>query len=341
MKKTGGVKGQRKLKIAISPSTSNGSHKQKTILSFFEVPKKGKTDEIKDSTNLQNDGAVGREEAKPTTPPSKRAKLSNDNGSPSPSNSGSLTPEQKDLINSKAIGARLTRLSNVFPLLDTKMGITWFTALEDEFRKDYFKKLNDFVVASRNRGTVYPPASNVWEWTKQYPIQDVRVVILGQDPYHGPNQAHGLCFSVKKEIRPPPSLVNIYKELQTDIPGFEHPDHGCLNGWAQQGVLLLNAVLTVNQAQPNSHKDQGWENVTDAVIKWISKNLNSVVFLLWGSHAQKKAIVVDKKKHHLLQCPHPSPFSANKGFFGCKHFSQCNELLIKSGRAPIDWKHLP
>jgi len=197
------------------------------------------------------------------------------------------------------------------------------------------------VTSKRTQKTVYPPQNNVWEWTKQTPIKDVKVVILGQDPYHGPRQAHGLCFSVQKGVPPPPSLINIYKELKSDIPGFEIPNHGDLTGWAKQGVLLLNAVLTVDAGNANSHKDKGWEKVTDAVISWISKNLNDVVFLLWGNYAQKKASVVDKKKHHLLQSVHPSPLSAHRGFLGCKHFSKCNELLEKNGKEPVNWADLP
>jgi len=165
-------------------------------------------------------------------------------------------------------------------------------------------------------------------------------VIIGQDPYHGPGQAHGLCFSVPKGIRPPPSLVNIYKEMAQDIDGFEIPDHGNLIGWARQGVLLLNACLTVRAHSANSHKDQGWELLTSSVIKWISDNSRGVVFLLWGSYAQKRAEVVDKKKHRLLYAPHPSPLSAHRGFLGCQHFSKCNQLLRDQGKAAIDWKDL-
>jgi uracil-DNA glycosylase len=222
------------------------------------------------------------------------------------------------------------------------MGKTWFSALENELKKDYFKKLNDFVISVRNRGTtVYPPPDNVWEWTKLFPISQVKVVILGQDPYHGPQQAHGLCFSVRKGVATPPSLRNMYQELANDIPGFVVPNHGCLTGWAEQGVLLLNAVLTVERGNANSHAGKGWENVTDAVIRWISMNQRSVVFFLWGSYAQKKGAVVDKKKHLVLDAAHPSPLSAYKGFFGCKHFSKCNEYLEQHGKAPIDWTRLP
>ncbi|NXC19430.1 UNG glycosylase, partial [Corythaeola cristata] len=168
----------------------------------------------------------------------------------------------------------------------------------------------------------------------------VKVVILGQDPYHGPNQAHGLCFSVQKPVPPPPSLENIYKELSTDIEDFTHPGHGDLTGWAKQGVLLLNAVLTVRAHQATSHKERGWEQFTDVVVSWLNKNLHGVVFMLWGAYAQKKGSSIDRKRHHVLQTVHPSPFSVNRGFFGCRHFSKTNELLKKSGKKPIDWRAL-
>jgi uracil-DNA glycosylase len=336
-----------KVKSKSLAKIANKDGKQQSILSFFTSPtSNGKLGQTKNTTsdsqeqNIAPDTDV--EVTTPTTPPSKRVKLSEsqsvNNVDPE---AGSLTPEQKDLVAKKRVEAKLKRMSSSLPLLDPAMGITWFTALEDEFRKDYFQKLNDFIISARSRATIYPPPANVWEWTKHSAIQDVKVVILGQDPYHGPNQAHGLCFSVKKEVRSPPSLLNMYKELQDDIPGFKTPNHGCLIGWAEQGVLLLNAVLTVEANKANSHKDQGWERITDAVISWISKNLKSVVFLLWGSYAQKKAAIVDRTKHHLLQCPHPSPLSAHRGFLGCKQFSATNALLMESGRTPIDWKYLP
>ncbi|KAK3932222.1 Uracil-DNA glycosylase [Frankliniella fusca] len=227
------------------------------------------------------------------------------------------------------------------PALHPSIGSSWFFALQTEFKKPYFAKLSEFVTRERQRGTVYPPADQVWTWTTKVPIRDIKVVILGQDPYHNPGQAHGLCFSVPKGVPPPPSLLNMYKELATDIPGFTAPKHGYLEGWAEQGVLLLNACLTVRANSPNSHKDQGWEQLTDAVIKYISEKNRNVVFLLWGSYAQKKGMVVDKKKHHILKTVHPSPLSAHRGFLGCKHFSQCNELLHKAGKKPIDWSHLP
>jgi len=211
------------------------------------------------------------------------------------------------------------------------------------FKKPYFQKLNDFILQDGNNKTIFPKHEDIWSWTMHTSIEDIRVVILGQDPYHGPGQAHGLCFSVQPGVPSPPSLVNMYKELEADIQGFTRPTDrgGYLAGWSEQGVLLLNAVLTVRKAETNSHKDKGWEKLTDAVIKWISENNKDVVFLLWGSYAQKKASMVDKKKHHLLKAVHPSPLSAHRGFLGCKHFSQCNQILIENNKQPIDWNNLP
>lgn len=232
------------------------------------------------------------------------------------------------------------QVSKEIPLLTSNMGKSWYEALESQFDQDYFRKLSDYVVKERASQTIYPSPEEVWSWTTKTDIKDTKVVILGQDPYHGPGQAHGLCFSVKPGVPPPPSLVNIYKELATDIPGFETPSHGYLGGWADQGVLLLNACLTVRKGEANSHKGRGWEKLTDAVVRWISINCTGVVFLLWGLPAQKKAAVVDATKHHLLKSVHPSPLSAYRGFLGCRHFSQCNELLKQQGKTPIDWTKL-
>ncbi|XP_057650326.1 uracil-DNA glycosylase-like [Chionomys nivalis] len=190
----------------------------------------------------------------------------------------------------------------------------------------------------RTRGG--PPGPRLFLSPDGPPLVTVKVVILGQDPYHSPNQAHGLCFSVQRPVPPPPSLENIFKELSTDIDGFVHPGHGDLSGWARQGVLLLNAVLTVCAHQANSHKERGWEQFTDAVVSWLNQNLTGLVFLLWGSYAQKKGSAIDRKRHHVLQTAHPSPLSVYRGFFGCRHFSKANELLQKSGKRPINWKEL-
>jgi len=220
-------------------------------------------------------------------------------------------------------------------------GDSWRKALTAEFSKEYFVKLTNFVKEERSRKTIYPPEKDVFSWTLQCDIKEIKVVIIGQDPYHGPRQAHGLCFSVLPGVAIPPSLVNIYKELENDIEGFQAPKHGYLMGWAKQGVLLLNACLTVVASQANSHKDKGWEKFTDAVIRWINSNLSGVVFLLWGSYAQKKGSSIDKKKHCVLKAVHPSPLSAHRGFLGCKHFSQANEYLKKVGKKPVNWCYLP
>ncbi|XP_066466086.1 uracil-DNA glycosylase [Tiliqua scincoides] len=248
-----------------------------------------------------------------------------------------LSPEQLDRIrrNKEAALQRLaTRTSSLVP---AEVGRGWRAALAGEFSKPYFAQLMAFVAEERKRYTVFPPPHQVFTWTQMCDVRDVKVVILGQDPYHGPGQAHGLCFSVQKPVPPPPSLENIYKELATDIEDFSHPGHGDLTGWAKQGVLLLNAVLTVRAHQATSHKERGWEEFTDAVVAWLNKNLDGLVFMLWGAYAQKKGSAIDRKRHHVLQTAHPSPFSVNRGFFGCKHFSKTNELLAKSGKKPIDW----
>ncbi|XP_046383260.1 uracil-DNA glycosylase 2-like isoform X2 [Ischnura elegans] len=252
-----------------------------------------------------------------------------------------LTPEQKKRMAASQMQARMKLLCKQLPALHSSIGETWFSALEPEFRKDYFKKLSDFVAKERSKYTIYPPEDKVWTWTNACEFNKVKVVILGQDPYHGPRQAHGLCFSVQTGVPPPPSLVNIFKELKNDIPGFEIPKHGYLIGWARQGVLLLNACLTVRASSANSHKDQGWENLTDAVIKALNEKSSGLVFLLWGAYAEKKSVYVDKKKHHILKTVHPSPLSASRGFFGCKHFSRANELLKSQGKTQINWNDLP
>uniref|UniRef100_A0A8V5GS54 Uracil-DNA glycosylase n=2 Tax=Melopsittacus undulatus TaxID=13146 RepID=A0A8V5GS54_MELUD len=248
-----------------------------------------------------------------------------------------LSPEQLERIrrNKEAARQRLAE-RNVPP----GFGESWRRQLAAEFSKPYFVQLMEFVAKERERYTVYPPPEQVFTWTQMCDIRDVKVVILGQDPYHGPNQAHGLCFSVQKPVPPPPSLENIYKELSTDIEDFTHPGHGDLTGWAKQGVLLLNAVLTVRAHQATSHKERGWEQFTDVVVSWLNKNLHGVVFMLWGAYAQKKGSSIDRKRHHVLQTVHPSPLSVNRGFFGCRHFSKTNELLKKAGKKPIDWRAL-
>ncbi|MBS1579065.1 MAG: uracil-DNA glycosylase [Bacteroidetes bacterium] len=215
---------------------------------------------------------------------------------------------------------------------------SWKEKLQSEFTKPYFLQIVSHLKTERSTNAIiYPSGKLIFNAFKQTPFNNVKVVILGQDPYHGPNQAMGLSFSVPEEIKPPPSLINIFKELNKDI-GMEIPKTGNLTAWAKQGVLLLNAVLTVRANEPASHSKIGWMNFTDAVIKKISDEKKGIVFLLWGRFAQEKQILIDELKHYALKAAHPSPFSADKGFFGCKHFSRTNELLIKQGIQPIDWK---
>jgi uracil-DNA glycosylase len=216
---------------------------------------------------------------------------------------------------------------------------TWADILGQEKQQPYFQPMMQFVESERAAGkTIYPPSQDVFNAFNLTELDKVKVVILGQDPYHGPNQAHGLCFSALPSVKTPPSLVNIYKELATDISGFTLPQHGFLQSWAEQGVLLLNTVLTVEQAKAHSHAKIGWEQFTDMVIQQLSEHCNGLVFLLWGSHAQKKGQIIDKDKHHVLSAPHPSPLSAYRGFFGCKHFSQANVLLEQQGKSLINWQ---
>ena len=215
---------------------------------------------------------------------------------------------------------------------------SWLQVLGDEFDKDYMVKLRQFLKEEKEAGyTIYPKNSDIFNAFNKTPFTELQVVILGQDPYHGANQAHGLSFSVQKGITPPPSLKNIYKELQTDIPGFVIPATGDLTHWAEQGVLLLNATLTVRAGTPGSHQKKGWEQFTDAVIKTISDKKKGIVFILWGSYAQAKAELIDQIKHYIIKSPHPSPFSADRGFFGSKPFSKTNVILMKEGKKPIDW----
>ncbi|MBS1626913.1 MAG: uracil-DNA glycosylase [Bacteroidetes bacterium] len=215
---------------------------------------------------------------------------------------------------------------------------SWKEKLQAEFNKPYFLQIVSHLKTERSTHTIiYPSGKLIFNAFKQTPFNNVKVVILGQDPYHGPNQAMGLSFSVPNEIKPPPSLINIFKELNNDI-GMQIPQIGNLTAWAKQGVLLLNAVLTVRANEPASHSKIGWMNFTDAVIKKISDEKKGIVFLLWGRFAQEKQILIDELKHYVLKAAHPSPFSADKGFFGCKHFSRTNELLVKQGLTPIDWK---
>lgn len=212
----------------------------------------------------------------------------------------------------------------------------WLNVLKDEFVKDYFIKLKAFLVEEKNKYRLFPAGKQIFEAFNLTPFNEVKVVILGQDPYHGSGQAHGLSFSVPDGIKAPPSLVNIYKELKDDV-GVEIPKTGNLTPWAKQGVLLLNATLTVRESQAGSHQNKGWELFTDAVIKKLSDEKKGLVFLLWGNYAKQKGALIDATKHHVLVAPHPSPL-ARGGFFGCKHFSKTNEILQKQGQKPINWQ---
>jgi uracil-DNA glycosylase len=221
--------------------------------------------------------------------------------------------------------------------MDVKIEPAWKEVLKHEFTKPYFLQVATHLKTEKATGAVvYPPGSLIFNAFNTTPFDQVKVVILGQDPYHGPGQAHGLSFSVPDGMQPPPSLVNIYKELQKDT-GMAIPKTGNLTKWAQQGVLLLNAVLTVRANEPASHAKIGWMDFTDAVIRKISEEKKGVVFLLWGKFAQEKQVLIDETKHYVLKAAHPSPFSADKGFFGCKHFSRTNELLGMQGLDPVDW----
>ncbi len=222
--------------------------------------------------------------------------------------------------------------------MEVKIEESWRSSLEQEFRKNYFLQLATHLKTERETGaSIYPPGSLIFNAFSLTPFHKVKVVILGQDPYHGKGQAHGLCFSVPEGITPPPSLINIFKELKTDLD-IPLPSHGNLTHWAQHGVLLLNAVLTVRANEPASHAKIGWMDFTTAVIRKLSDEREGLVFLLWGRFAQEKQVFIDATRHHVLKAAHPSPFSADKGFFGCKHFSTTNQLLEKQGLEPIDWR---
>ncbi|WP_437933345.1 uracil-DNA glycosylase [Sorangium sp. So ce341] len=215
---------------------------------------------------------------------------------------------------------------------------SWQSVLADELEKPYFQQLTRFLSTEREAHRVFPAEEDVFAAFKLTPYERVRVLLLGQDPYHDEGQAHGLCFSVRPGVPPPPSLANMYKEALADLPDFKVPRHGCLTAWASQGVLLLNTVLTVRAHTPNSHKNQGWETFTDAVIRKVNDRPDGVVFVLWGGHAQKKAKLIDARRHTVIKAAHPSPLSARSGFFGSKPFSTINAALRARGAGEIDWR---
>jgi len=221
--------------------------------------------------------------------------------------------------------------------IDPVMETSWKAALEAEFEKAYVPALRTFLVEEQKKYRIFPPGSLIFNAFNQTPFHRVRVVLLGQDPYHGAGQAHGLCFSVPKGVPKPPSLVNIFKELRSDT-GIPEPSHGDLTAWAGQGVLLLNATLTVRENQAGSHQNRGWEQFTDAAIRRLSDERSGLVFILWGNYAIAKRSLIDTSKHHILTAVHPSPLSAHRGFFGCRHFSQTNQLLRKGGMGEVDWR---
>ncbi|NMS89917.1 uracil-DNA glycosylase [Clostridioides difficile] len=213
----------------------------------------------------------------------------------------------------------------------------WNELLKEEFEKDYYLNLRKFLIEEYKIRQIFPNMHNIYEALKHTSYKDTKVLILGQDPYHGDNQAHGLAFSVQPQVKTPPSLLNMYKELKEDLGCFI-PNNGYLMPWADQGVLLLNTALTVRAHEANSHKNKGWEIFTDRVISILSEREDPVIFVLWGSNARKKVELIDTSKHYILEAPHPSPLSASKGFFGCKHFSKINEILKKLGKEPINWQ---
>ncbi len=224
-------------------------------------------------------------------------------------------------------------MSDITPQLDS----TWLEALSAEFKKDYFNRLKFFLQNEKSAYKIYPPGQKIFAAFDATPFNKVKVVVIGQDPYHGPGQANGLSFSVAKGVRVPPSLQNIYKELESDL-ALTPAEHGDLTPWAKNGVLMLNAVLTVRDGQPGSHRNQGWEIFTDAAIRALSKERNNLVFILWGNYARGKKLLIDTSKHHIIESVHPSPFAARNGFFGSKPFSRTNEILQKHKLTPIDWE---
>jgi uracil-DNA glycosylase len=249
----------------------------------------------------------------------------------------STPPTNLTLDSTPSSSVNCTLEENEFLALEIEqLPAEWMKVLHQELTKPYFRRLKEFLAEEQRRHTVFPPPSLIYSWT-QCAFSTLKVVIIGQDPYHNFKQAMGLCFSVPRGTTVPPSLLNIYKELTKDVP-FVAPAHGDLTSWSQKGVLLLNTALTVRAHEPASHSGRGWEQFTDAVIRAVSKERTNIVFILWGNHAQKKASMIDRKRHLVLMGVHPSPLSASRGFFGCRHFSKANEYLSSHGRTPIDWQ---
>ncbi|XP_055930789.1 uracil-DNA glycosylase-like [Argiope bruennichi] len=246
----------------------------------------------------------------------------------------------KNLESSDSARIKLIKLCETNKALRSNIGLTWFKALEEEFTKDYFEELGKFLYKESCGYLVCPEPDLIYAWTHYAEIQDVKVVILGNEPISVSYKSRGLAFCTRKGFEMLESLKNIYQELSTDIPGFVKPSHPWLDGWASQGVLLLHICLTVRCHWPKSHQNKGWEKLTDAVIRWINSNLSHVVFLLWGKNAQKKSELINKEKHLILTAAHPARFTAHRGFFGCRHFSKANEYLQKHNKKPIDWGYL-
>ena len=221
---------------------------------------------------------------------------------------------------------------------EIQLGDSWKSRLEPEFKEPYMNELREFLLSRKKAGTIiYPPGRQIFNALNSTPFEQVKVVILGQDPYHGPAQAHGLCFSVRLGVPTPPSLLNIFKELESDLE-IPVPDHGNLTSWAGQGVLLLNSVLTVERGNAGAHQGKGWERFTDQIVRLLDAEREGLVFLLWGAYALKKGAVIDRERHCVLSAPHPSPLSAHRGYFGCKHFSKANDYLQNRGLEPINWQ---
>eukprot|EP00056_Hartaetosiga_gracilis_P012917 m.208583 g.208583 ORF g.208583 m.208583 type:complete len:307 (-) comp13767_c0_seq2:3633-4553(-) len=296
----------------------------KSITSFFSPKRKSKEGSEDDNPTKKS----------PVTSPSASQTSTTSSSSPS---SSQMSPEQKKIVEKKKIEAAMKLSLKKGVASTATIPSSWQKVLKGEFDKAYFKSLMKFLQGEKAKNkTVYPPADEVFSWCRACSPSDVEVVIIGQDPYIRPGQAHGLCFSVKEGVTPPPSLKNIYKELVTDIEGFTPPKHGHLMSWAEQGVLLLNAVLTVEAGKSASHAKQGWEKFTDYVIEYLNTRKNNIVFILWGNYAKKKGKSINKKRHCVLEGTHPSPLSA-RNFYGCKHFSKANKYLKKVGKSEINW----